>query len=316
MSNVRIRWIDNLKGLAIVAVVLGHMASPISGFIYSWHIPLFFFASGILINRSGDISESVKKDFKRLIVPFLVFSFIGLFFENIKRLILPSYPFASGNLNIGKEILGILFWMDYSHLHHYGFTLWFLPALFWAKNVYLVLCKYIKDNRILTVVSLVLLFLVPSLGFSLPFCLDKGIIGLFWISCFWLITGRFWLASFILTIFLPVSGLDIANSTINIYGVIYSVIAINAFVGFSKNIPKQLTIFEIFGKASMLILIIHPYINNISYWLTNILIKGNWILEAALSISMIALIVKTAPIVKIKLRNKKDIISSFIKQII
>lgn len=52
----RIEWIDVLKGLAILLVVMGHvcqMRFPISGkwladIIYSFHMPFFLFLGGVI----------------------------------------------------------------------------------------------------------------------------------------------------------------------------------------------------------------------------------------------------------------------------
>ena len=53
----RIEYIDRLKGLAILAVVMGHIIyfvfhlsdDPVWGYIYSFHVPLFIFLSGYVI---------------------------------------------------------------------------------------------------------------------------------------------------------------------------------------------------------------------------------------------------------------------------
>lgn len=62
MSN-RLPYIDNLKGLLIFLVVLGHLneymdvsycnlAVAISNFIYTFHMPLFLFCSGLFVSRA------------------------------------------------------------------------------------------------------------------------------------------------------------------------------------------------------------------------------------------------------------------------
>lgn len=56
-KKVRIAWIDNVKGIAILLVVLGHVIqfmycpsnfdqNPVFRVIYSFHMPLFFILSG------------------------------------------------------------------------------------------------------------------------------------------------------------------------------------------------------------------------------------------------------------------------------
>ena len=41
MNNEKIIWVDFLKMIGILAVILGHIANPFGKFIYSWHMPLF-----------------------------------------------------------------------------------------------------------------------------------------------------------------------------------------------------------------------------------------------------------------------------------
>ena len=43
MSNDRIEWIDTLKTIGILSVILGHIQTPFTTFIFSWHMPLFFY---------------------------------------------------------------------------------------------------------------------------------------------------------------------------------------------------------------------------------------------------------------------------------
>lgn len=45
MQGERILSLDFLKAVSIIAVVLGHIASPFGQFIFAWHMPAFFFVS-------------------------------------------------------------------------------------------------------------------------------------------------------------------------------------------------------------------------------------------------------------------------------
>lgn len=52
----RVQYIDRLKGLAIILVVMGHIfgfnqpEDGINTFIYTFHMPLFMFLSGLVIS--------------------------------------------------------------------------------------------------------------------------------------------------------------------------------------------------------------------------------------------------------------------------
>ena len=65
----RIEYIDRLKGLAILAVVMGHIIyfvfhlsdDPVWGYIYSFHVPLFIFLSGYVIFTPPHLLKLTKK---------------------------------------------------------------------------------------------------------------------------------------------------------------------------------------------------------------------------------------------------------------
>ena len=86
----RIKEIDYIKAIGIILVIYGHMISlddnklayesDVFRFIYLFHMPLFFVVSGIpkgIINKcSNDKKATVQKLFKRLMVPYFVWSVI------------------------------------------------------------------------------------------------------------------------------------------------------------------------------------------------------------------------------------------------
>ncbi len=86
--NQRIEYIDTLKGIAIILVVMGHVIQFLWGdrygsdnvlfvIIYSFHMPLFFFLSGFctkVVDQNGGIS--LKKKMKTLFYPFLLWNLI------------------------------------------------------------------------------------------------------------------------------------------------------------------------------------------------------------------------------------------------
>ncbi len=83
MSN-RILWVDNLKGLFIFLVVLGHMFAGVNVdlfkhthyFIYCVHMPMFMLVSGYLSKKPTNL----RKIFKNYIIPYVVFDFLYAIF--------------------------------------------------------------------------------------------------------------------------------------------------------------------------------------------------------------------------------------------
>ena len=68
--SVRIQWIDYSKFIGIVMVILGHLYlnnKYITNFIYSFHMPFFFFLSGGVINtKEYKRIQKNTKEYKRI----------------------------------------------------------------------------------------------------------------------------------------------------------------------------------------------------------------------------------------------------------
>lgn len=85
MGNTKIEWVYSLKFIGITAVVLGHINSPFGNFIFSWYMPLFFILTGVFIKTDLDPVQFFTKEFKRLMIPYFIFSAVALVFETFKR---------------------------------------------------------------------------------------------------------------------------------------------------------------------------------------------------------------------------------------
>ena len=139
MGKKRITYFDMVKGLAIILVVLGHIeyiSDPLRVWISSFHMPVFFVVSGMLIRykdeTSADLSDSVKKKARGILIPYFWFSVLYFFIDMI-------------NVFRG-EITSVTFTRDIvDSLTGYGVSvLWFLPALFLSEVFFLFLTKKLK----------------------------------------------------------------------------------------------------------------------------------------------------------------------------
>lgn len=80
-ENTRYQWLDIAKGIAILLMVIGHTSipDPINRFIFAFHMPLFFIASGYCTNWSKlTYAEFVLHKCKTLLLPFVIYSAIVL----------------------------------------------------------------------------------------------------------------------------------------------------------------------------------------------------------------------------------------------
>ncbi len=159
MNNTkRLDHLDMAKGIGIFLVALGHMEDIATGtrvWISSFHMPLFFIISGILMavknEPEKDYRESVKKRFRGIIIPYLWFS-LSYFIIDI------------GNLNIVHNIDLHTFIVDtIDSATFYGMSvLWFLPALFLASVGFLFLKKKLPDKAValLLIVTAVICYVI------------------------------------------------------------------------------------------------------------------------------------------------------------
>ena len=72
MSNKRIEYIDMLKAFCIILVIAGHMGytpAKVKLLLYIFHIPLFFFLSGMTLNveKYDSIVQFFSKKFKAIV---------------------------------------------------------------------------------------------------------------------------------------------------------------------------------------------------------------------------------------------------------
>ena len=129
--------IDIAKGLGIILVVLGHSQivltrSPeLYRIIFSFHLPLFFFLSGVFLRNSDNFWRFLRKRANVLLKPyFSVLGTIGIYLFILRYIPVKNYfiyvLYATGSTieAISKETLIPLWFLP--HLT----PLWFLPHLF------------------------------------------------------------------------------------------------------------------------------------------------------------------------------------------
>ena len=82
---MRLNWVDTLKGIGIILVVVAHYRLPtaLDTYIFSFHMPLFFFISGFLLNfvkYAESVTTFIKGRFRSLIVPYFAFAVLTCLF--------------------------------------------------------------------------------------------------------------------------------------------------------------------------------------------------------------------------------------------
>ena len=297
-------YVDTVKVFAILSVVLGHIASPFGKFIFSWHMPLFFFLSGFFIKIETKSSIFVQKNFKRLIIPYFIFGFLGLILGITKAGIL------NRELSYFNEFLGLFYYMDYSYLkNHYGSVLWFLPTLFFGRIIIFLLIKNVKNYFLIFLVLILLIFTIIKINFLIPFGIDKAILSSLWIYVGYLyfnnkiqkksITYALLMFCFLFLIFNKIPILDVANKNLEnpLINYIYSLSFIFLIITIFREIYKKLNnfyklnnFFMSWGQETMFIFIVHAYTNHASYIIVERYIANAWCLRFILSLLLIQML--------------------------
>ncbi|MCQ2252102.1 MAG: acyltransferase family protein [Bacteroidales bacterium] len=151
MPQLRHINIDILKGIGIILVILGHVhKGGVYGWIYSFHMPLFFILSGLFFKPSNELFF-IK--FKRIIIPYLFFAVsIYLYW----RFFEVKYRHDTGGININTHCLDI-FWQQSTFC--FDAPLWFLPCLFLifiVSNIFFSFC----NNKVLAFFMTIFFFFV------------------------------------------------------------------------------------------------------------------------------------------------------------
>jgi len=309
-NNKEMIYLYYIKAITILSVVIGHIATPFSGFIYSWHIPIFFIISGFTINTKKTIKNYLFDSFKRLMIPYYIFAVVGLGAEILKR-----YLLGRSNLNLIDELIGIFYYMNESHLHHYGFILWFLPALFFSRVLVYFLLKKIpdagikKDTLLIFIFFIITFFSYNKIVEQIPFGLDKIFVGGSWIILGYFINKyiinkiNWGYKTILLAILIFISlvkylGIPIVNiSGRKMIPVIYShfyiisflFLLLSIFIYFTKDYTKN--VIKKIAQNTMFIYIFHIYTNNICYYF----VIGNpeyyWISRSLFSVVAISTLV-------------------------
>lgn len=127
--------IDIFKGICIVLMVLGHAWAPFIIFIYLFHIPAFFVASGYTYKR-GQMGyfRWIGKKIVNLMLPFLVSNFvlIGLY-ECMDAIGIYQYVENDVRFNALEAMQQLL---QSGTVRGFGGATWFLPVLFLCSVIY------------------------------------------------------------------------------------------------------------------------------------------------------------------------------------
>lgn len=172
-TQKRIVYLDMAKGIGIVLMIAGHLIGSLQSidnkdwfsgayqFIASFHMPLFFFISGILLWMTKEEERGfgliLRRKAKALLLPYGTFSLI-YFVINVCTCIF--HPELLAFSDLWKFFI-------YSITFRGVSVLWFLPTLFFGEILFLWCRQRLDDGRLtglFAVTGFLMLFLSPVFG--------------------------------------------------------------------------------------------------------------------------------------------------------
>lgn len=155
----RNKYIDYIKGITIILVIIPHCIQYGSGstylnecffydnvlfkFIYSFHMPVFMMISGYLFKYSisrHSFGAIIKSRITNLLIPILVWNSIYVIIQNYL---------------ISDETLNVFYWESYIK------NLWFLWAVLWNSLLILLVHNFYHDSIIIYIILFVILLFIP-----------------------------------------------------------------------------------------------------------------------------------------------------------
>lgn len=287
---MRISWIDNLKGIGIILIVLGHCFYPdksiFISYIFSFHIILFFFLSGLMFHdkKHSVFYDFLKNKFQRLIIPYFFFNFMMFVFLKAKDLILQEQDFWVSFVWFIQWVLYGSFFIIPDNGHYFlipdninlvNIPTWFLMCLFVISIVYFVLNQYIK-NRIYRIIVLFFISIAVYIEskyfyFRFPWSLEIALMAMFFYGIWHsfkeeilnFVEKIHWKYLLLVPVLIAINVYFLSTTNINFssnfYGDSYIKLIINGIIGtlsciiIAKNIPQN-KILDFFWQNSLIIL--------------------------------------------------------------
>lgn len=174
MLKKRYNWLDVAKGIVMIAIVLGHTlrTGVVRDFVYAFHVPCFFFLSGITAKEKFS-SKQLISDAKRLLIPYFAFGLISIVVYALFGSIAESGLNNREAFTVWDNLIKLIYCSSFLP---FNAPLYFLPCLFATKLYHLFITTFVKNRPVqfcISVAGSVFGFIFSSIAdFSLPFSLE------------------------------------------------------------------------------------------------------------------------------------------------
>ena len=183
-SMPRIEYVDNVKAMAMVFVVVGHapgLNQFAMNFIYAFHMPVFFFVSGLLLSEQKlalPLRRFIIAQVRNLGIPYLFFFAVSYLYW------LPTHRLAAAAQTVGpmawwEPLLGLVEGSQQAWV--VNAVLWFFVCLFMTTCIFFIAKRFFSARFLAVVFNL--LGIVFTLAYvsswpRWPWTLDSTLIAL------------------------------------------------------------------------------------------------------------------------------------------
>ena len=131
-----------LKGIGIILVVVGHTThnNELGSWIYHFHMPLFFFLSGVFFSPT---IQGLVRRVRQILIPYLIFGVLSFIYWRFAEMRFRPLP---ENFDANMHFFD-LFWQ--TEQFRFNVPLWFLPCLLIVQTVGAVVFRFIKNQKVL-----------------------------------------------------------------------------------------------------------------------------------------------------------------------
>lgn len=151
------------KGYGMLLVILGHVGcGPLEKWIYSFHLPLFFFLSGLVFHSNIGFLDFLKKRVKGILIPYFCLGMTVVLFEVFFNFFTQQQPIVEPFLNKTRDLIVQIRCWD----------LWYLATLFCAEIIFYIIVKIGKSTPKIGLITIV----ITAIGFIYYGCGGQGLI--------------------------------------------------------------------------------------------------------------------------------------------
>ena len=189
----RIEWLDNLRAIAIFFVVLGHtvgLPEHVEKLIFSFHMPIFFWISGVFAResiRDETFTGFLSKRWRKRLIPYLSFSVISY----VAWFFLFRHFGTQAEMNISpiRPLIGFFYGNGINNWLVTNTVLWFFLCLFVTEIFFYFVIKVPSKGWMvlvlaaLSVVGYLDVYFNPPGGFRLPWNIDIALTTVVFFCC-------------------------------------------------------------------------------------------------------------------------------------